>query len=78
MRDAAWLRSFDAEDDPTPLLYTANAEGSHLFRSLPSYVVTTMRDEPITMENHGKGGRVVERAGTRLERAGGRGGWREG
>jgi hypothetical protein len=49
------VRSFDAEDDPTPLLYTAEAAGSHLLSSLPGYVVETMRDEPITMENHGKG-----------------------
>lgn len=49
------LENYDAEDAAATLLYTDNAEGSHFFKSLPPDVVHDLQQQPIAMENHGKG-----------------------
>ncbi|MEW5313388.1 MAG: hypothetical protein WDW38_004959 [Sanguina aurantia] len=46
------LTSFDAENSPVPLLFTDEAESSHLIQSLPEVVVRDLQNSPITMENH--------------------------
>lgn len=51
-RNYTILGSFDAEDAPAPLLYTDEARGSHLLKSLPADVVQNLQDKPIAMENH--------------------------
>ena len=49
------LEEYDAEDAAATLLYTDSAEGSHFFKSLPPDVVHDLQQQPIAMENHGKG-----------------------
>lgn len=49
------LTSFDAENSPVPLLFTDEADDSHLIQSLPEVVVRDLQNSPITMENHGMG-----------------------
>lgn len=46
------LSDMDAEDAPAPLMYTDQAEDSHLFRSLPPGVVRNLQNTPIAFENH--------------------------
>ncbi|KAG2501964.1 hypothetical protein HYH03_000461 [Edaphochlamys debaryana] len=46
------LSPFDAEDAAAPLLYTEEAAGSHLLKSLPPDVVTDLQNKAIAMENH--------------------------
>ena len=48
------LSDFDAEDAAAPLLYTDNAENSHIIKSLPADVVHDLQNSPIAMENHVK------------------------
>jgi gamma-glutamyl hydrolase len=49
------LSKYDALDAPAPLLYTADAINSRLLSNLPKSVVTSLQNDPIAMENHGKG-----------------------
>lgn len=58
-RNYTILGSFDAEDAPAPLLYTDEARGSHLLKSLPADVVQNLQDKPIAMENHVAGEAAV-------------------
>lgn len=54
-RNYTILSNFDAEDAPAPLLYTHMASQSHFITNLPPDVKVALQDEPIAMENHGKG-----------------------
>lgn len=49
------LTDFDAQDAAAPLLYTHNAEASHMVKALPPDVVRDLQNFPIAMENHVKG-----------------------
>ncbi|KAF5842134.1 class I glutamine amidotransferase-like protein [Dunaliella salina] len=54
-RNYTILGHFNALDAAAPLMYTDVARESHFLKSLPKDVCRSLQDQPIAMENHGKG-----------------------
>ena len=54
--DMKILSSFDSYDNASPLVLTEDGQsGSAFFGSLPQKLLQAVQDEPLAMENHGKG-----------------------
>lgn len=54
--NASILSRFDSYNDPSPLVLTEDGrQGSAFFGSFPQSVLQGLQDQPLAMENHGKG-----------------------
>ena len=55
-RDADILSGFDSYDNASPLILTEDGQsGSAFFGSLPGELLQAVQEEPLAMENHGRG-----------------------
>ena len=55
-RDADILSSFDSYDNASPLILTEDGQsGSAFFGSLPGELLQAVQEQPLAMENHGRG-----------------------
>lgn len=52
------LSNYDSYDNASPLVLTEDGKsGSAFFGSLPRELLQAVQEEPLAMENHGKGGK---------------------
>jgi hypothetical protein len=57
--DGRALSDFDSYDNASPLMLTADGKsGSAFFGAFPADVLQTLQEQPLAMENHGKGARI--------------------